>query len=129
MLLCLPSATGRRDLPGRSPRAQKPPTQNLFSFIPFLLHLVHPFPTLSLSTYIIHNIVSFSLRHTDKMTSKILGVYPVNPDLAKERAQASFPVSQLTFFLEGDEEKTKRRKELGKTFMEIRHSDLNHCLY
>lgn len=47
------------------------------------------------------------------MGSKILGVYPVNPELVRERKQASFPVDELTNFIEGDPEKTQRRRELG----------------
>ena len=45
---------------------------------------------------------------------KILNVYPVNHDLLKERSKASFDPRELTYFLEGDKEKTIRRKELGK---------------
>ena len=39
---------------------------------------------------------------------------PVNPDLQKERATASFNVLELTHILDGGAEITKRRKELGK---------------
>lgn len=49
------------------------------------------------------------------MAGKFLGVYPINCDLQKERASASFPVNELTYFLEGDAEKTIRRKELGES--------------
>ena len=48
------------------------------------------------------------------MTSKILGSYPVNPDLVMERSKASFPPNLLTYFLEGDEQKTLNRKQLGE---------------
>ncbi|CAL1532088.1 unnamed protein product [Lymnaea stagnalis] len=37
---------------------------------------------------------------------------PVNEDLAKERATASFNVTELTHILDGGPEKTRRRKEL-----------------
>lgn len=48
------------------------------------------------------------------MTCRILGRYPVNPDMLLERSKGSFRPDILTHFLEGDEEKTKNRKELGK---------------
>lgn len=49
------------------------------------------------------------------MASKILGRYPENADLKYERSIGSFDPSLLTYFLEGDQEKTERRKELGKS--------------
>lgn len=38
----------------------------------------------------------------------------VNKDLVKERKNATFEIIELTNFLDGNKEKTKRRKELGK---------------
>ena len=38
----------------------------------------------------------------------------MNPDIAKERSKASFDVSELIHLLDGGEERTKRRKYLGK---------------
>lgn len=53
------------------------------------------------------------------MASKILGKYPINPDLIHERSIGSFDPKLLTYFLEGDQEKTERRKELGKFYIYI----------
>ena len=39
---------------------------------------------------------------------------PVNADLAREREKATFNVQELTHFIDGGPERTKRRKELGK---------------
>jgi len=39
---------------------------------------------------------------------------PVNADLAQEREKATFNVQELTHFIDGGPERTKRRKELGK---------------
>ena len=38
----------------------------------------------------------------------------VNADLARERKSASFNVQELTHFIDGGSDRTKRRKELGK---------------
>ena len=38
----------------------------------------------------------------------------VNPDLAKERAKASFDTAELTHLLHGGQEKTERKRFLGK---------------
>jgi hypothetical protein len=46
--------------------------------------------------------------------ASILGRYKVNPELIKERSKSSFDVQKLTYFFEGSQEKTRRRKELGK---------------
>ncbi|XP_053214891.1 peroxisomal acyl-coenzyme A oxidase 1-like [Panonychus citri] len=51
------------------------------------------------------------------MTS-ILGQYPINPLLTDERSKSSFNIEKLTYFLEGDQEKTLRRRELEKKFYE-----------
>lgn len=53
-------------------------------------------------------------KNNKKMAQRLLGVFPENPDLRAERNRASFPLNCLTFFLEGDESKTKKRKELGE---------------
>lgn len=37
----------------------------------------------------------------------------VNKDLVKERKNATFEIVELTNFLDGNKEKTNRRKELG----------------
>lgn len=37
----------------------------------------------------------------------------VNKDLVKERKNATFKIAELTNFLDGNKEKTDRRKELG----------------
>lgn len=37
----------------------------------------------------------------------------VNKDLVKERKNATFEITELTNFLDGNKEKTDRRKELG----------------
>ena len=47
-----------------------------------------------------------------------MGIYPENPELRLEREKASFPLHLLTYFLEGDQEKTEKRKELEKIFYE-----------
>ena len=47
------------------------------------------------------------------MTS-ILGSYDINPILVKERNKSTFDIQKLTYFFEGSQEKTKKRKELGK---------------
>ena len=39
---------------------------------------------------------------------------PVNADLVQERKKATFNVQELTHFIDGGPERTKRRKELGK---------------
>ena len=39
---------------------------------------------------------------------------PINPDLLKERASASFDVKELTHIFDGGPEVTRRRKELGE---------------
>lgn len=46
---------------------------------------------------------------------------PTNFALLEERAKASFCVENLTYFLEGDPDKTRRRRELGKllTFLSL----------
>jgi hypothetical protein len=59
------------------------------------------------------------------MSCKILGRYPVNPDLLMERSKSSFPPNLLTYFLEGDEEKTKSRKELGE--FRLKHAVKTGC--
>lgn len=38
----------------------------------------------------------------------------VNKDLVKERKNATFKIAELTNFLDGNKEKTDRRKELGE---------------
>ena len=38
---------------------------------------------------------------------------PVNPDLVKERAGATFSVREMTNMWDGGAEKTKRRQEMG----------------
>ena len=38
----------------------------------------------------------------------------VNPDLAKERAKASFDTTELIYFLHGGQQKTERKRLLGK---------------
>ena len=38
----------------------------------------------------------------------------VNPDLAKERAKASFDTTELTYLLHGGQQKTERKRFLGK---------------
>jgi len=43
-----------------------------------------------------------------------LSTIPVNEDIAKERATATFNVQELTHIIDGGSEKTKRRKELEK---------------
>lgn len=48
------------------------------------------------------------------MAERLLGRYPVNVDLERERNKCSFPIKELTHFIEGDPEKTTRRKELGE---------------
>lgn len=37
----------------------------------------------------------------------------VNPDIQKERNTCTFNIQELTYLLDGGQEKTKRRKELG----------------
>lgn len=46
--------------------------------------------------------------------SSILGEFETNPLLLEERVKASFDVEKLTFYLEGDRDKTLRRRELGE---------------
>ena len=41
----------------------------------------------------------------------------VNADLVRERKSASFNVQELTHFIDGGPDRTKRRKELGKIFV------------
>ena len=38
----------------------------------------------------------------------------VNPDLAKEREKASFNTTELTYLLDGGQQKTERKRFLGK---------------
>ena len=38
----------------------------------------------------------------------------VNPDLAKERAKGSFDITELTYLLHGGQQKTERKRFLGK---------------
>ncbi len=38
----------------------------------------------------------------------------MNPDIMKERQNATFDVEKLTNILDGGPEKTKRRREIGK---------------
>ncbi|KAI1305184.1 Peroxisomal acyl-coenzyme A oxidase 1 [Halotydeus destructor] len=57
------------------------------------------------------------------MSSKILGKYPENAELIRERLKCSFSVIQLTNYIEGDPEKTQRRRELEKHFYEDTNLD------
>lgn len=41
----------------------------------------------------------------------------MNPDIIKERQNASFDVEKLTNILDGGPEKTKRRREIGELEM------------
>lgn len=38
----------------------------------------------------------------------------MNPDIVKERKNATFDVEKLTFILDGGPEKTRRRREIGE---------------
>lgn len=38
----------------------------------------------------------------------------MNPDIMKERQNATFDVEKLTHILDGGSEKTKRRREIGE---------------
>lgn len=38
----------------------------------------------------------------------------MNPDIRRERENASFDVEKLTYILDGGPEKTKRRREIGE---------------
>ena len=38
----------------------------------------------------------------------------VNPDLAKERGKGSFDTTELTYLLHGGQQKTERKRFLGK---------------
>ena len=41
----------------------------------------------------------------------------MNPDITRERENATFDVEKLTHILDGGIEKTKRRREIGKVGM------------
>lgn len=41
----------------------------------------------------------------------------MNPDITRERENATFDVEKLTHILDGGIEKTKRRREIGKAGM------------
>lgn len=43
----------------------------------------------------------------------------VNKDLVKERKNATFEIVELTNFLDGNKEKTNRRKELGDYLLSL----------
>ena len=49
----------------------------------------------------------------------------VNPDLQKERNNATFKPEELTYFLDGGEWMTKRRREVGEYSLVYIHS-LDH---
>ena len=38
----------------------------------------------------------------------------MNPDITRERKNATFDVEKLTYILDGGPEKTKRRREIGE---------------
>ena len=54
----------------------------------------------------------------------------VNPDLAKERAKASFDTTELTYLLHGGQQKTERKRFLGKLtlFTECMLPIISHTL-
>lgn len=41
----------------------------------------------------------------------------MNPDIRRERENASFDVEKLTYILDGGPEKTKRRREIGEFYI------------
>lgn len=43
----------------------------------------------------------------------------MNPDIMKERRNATFDVEKLTYILDGGSEKTKRRREIGEFKMSL----------
>lgn len=47
----------------------------------------------------------------------ILGKYPENELIREERDKATFPVRELTYHIEGSEDKSLKRKELGKSLI------------
>ena len=52
----------------------------------------------------------------------------VNKDLVKERKNATFEIVELTNFLDGNKEKTNRRKELGNYQLLLLFSFCTFCL-
>lgn len=53
----------------------------------------------------------------------------VNKDLVKERKNATFEIAELTNFLDGNKEKTNRRKELGNYTFLFLFLFNSYCLY
>lgn len=48
---------------------------------------------------------------------RTLPLKAMNPDIAKERRNATFDVETLTNILDGGPEKTRRRREIGESKM------------